>query len=353
MSWPAFWKKRNWQSRLLWPLSQLVCWEAARRLKKFEATQQEHSNDSKQSLIVVGNVVVGGSGKTPFILWLVESFKRQGISVGILSRGYGANNAHWPKLVSAQTSVMEVGDEPYMLAKQTGCPVAVSPKRAEALALLNEQYACDVVISDDGLQHYGLARDIEIVLIDAERGFGNGWCLPAGPLREPLQRIAKVDFTVWNGLDENQAIPELAVEQKNAYAMQLQPIGFRQVGNPQKWLSIEEFVEQYHEVIAIAGIGNPQRFFNSLESLGLTVEAKSFADHYAYQKQDFDQLLGLASKSLKQDQSALSIKPLLMTEKDAVKCQTFAQDECHWWYLQIAPHCSDELFNQILNQVKP
>ena len=196
MSWPKFWEKNQWQSLLFLPLSKLVCWEASRRLRHFE-----NSPPSKQTqaiVVVVGHIVVGGTGKTPFIIWLAKQLKSYDLTVGIISRGYGASQPNWPHWVTKDSLASECGDEPLMLAKQTDCPVAVSPKRVEALSLLNEKASCDVIISDDGLQHYALARDVEVVLIDAKRAFGNGLCLPSGPLREPLSRIEKVDFTVWN-----------------------------------------------------------------------------------------------------------------------------------------------------------
>ena len=341
MSWPKFWEKKQWQSFLLLPLAKLVCWEGARRLQEFE--NHPPAKQSQALVVVVGNLVVGGTGKTPFIVWLAKQLMAQNLNVGIISRGYGAKNPHWPHWVSQHSLASECGDEPLMLAKQTGCPVAVSPKRVEALALLNEKTACDVIISDDGLQHYALARDIEIVLIDAQREFGNGYCLPAGPLREPLARIQKVDFTVWNGLSAQQAIPQLAFTQQAASKMRLTPSCFRRVGAPEVKVSITEFLQKYpnKQVTAIAGIGNPQRFFLTLQQLGLEVDGTVFKDHYAYQNSDFTHLIDDAGIAIEE-------KPLIMTEKDAVKCTAFAQQENHWWYLEVLPECDQSIVDKVV-----
>lgn len=341
MSWPSFWKTKRWQSYALWPLSKLVCWEASRRLAKFH--QSNPHKQSKSIVIVVGNVVVGGTGKTPFIIWLVKQLKAQNLSVGIISRGYGSKNEQWPKWVTRESSPNVVGDEPYMLAMQTGCPVAVAPQRCDALELMSKKTQCDVIISDDGLQHYALPRDIEVAVIDAQRQFGNGWCLPAGPLREPIDRLSKVNFTIWNGIAEQTQIPLLDIVQQNAYAMQLTPACFRLVSQPGISISIDEFLQRYplKVVTAIAGIGNPQRFFETLEKLDLVVDGVAFDDHYNYQRKDFE-------KIHKNEKLPNSSKPLVMTQKDAVKCTQIAQSENDWWYLEVVPTCPDELIQKII-----
>ncbi len=332
MSWPAFWNQKKWQSYALLPMAKLVCWEAKRRLNRFN--QNPPKNSSKATIVVVGNIVVGGTGKTPFIIWLVNQLEQQGLKVGIISRGYGAESKDWPKLVTDSSHASEVGDEPLMLYKQTSCPLAVSPKRIEALQLLESNYDLDVIISDDGLQHFALPRDIEVVVIDAQRQFGNGYCMPSGPLREPLERIAQVDFTVWNGLDQDQEIPSLEYKQKSAAKMQLRPVKFRSVKNPETELTIDEFIDKYTGLkkTAVAGIGNPARFFNSLNGLDLNVDGHAFADHHAYQLTELDKFA----------------KPLIMTEKDAVKCRQFAKDD--WWYLQIEPVSGSKVVDEIIKR---
>lgn len=345
MSWPQFWITKKWQSVLMLPLSKLVCWEASRRLNKFHLSPPQ--NQTKAKVIVVGNVVVGGTGKTPFIIWLAKQLQAKGLRVGIISRGYGAKSKKWPYWVTSNSRSDDCGDEPLMLFKQTGCPVAVSPKRIQALELLNKKSQCDVVISDDGLQHYALGRDIEIVLIDAKRQFGNGLCLPSGPLREPVTRLTRVDFTVWNDLQENEDIPQMTIAQSNPSKMQLKPACFRLVGWPEITLTIDGFLAKYpsQSVLALAGIGNPARFFETLESIGLKVDGSAFDDHYNYQKSDIQKVLQRSSKTIDE-------KPLVMTEKDAVKCTQFAESEKHWWYLEVSAVCDDNIIKDIMQRCK-
>ncbi len=345
MSWPHFWMHKTWKTQLLRPLSQLVCWEAARRLTRFKNFPPPVQ--STATVIVVGNVVVGGSGKTPFIIWLTQQLQAKGLRVGIISRGYGGKAKQWPQSVSAESDPTLVGDEPVLLAKQLGCPIVVSPKRPEAIALLNEMGTLDVIISDDGLQHYAMARDIEVVLIDAQRQFGNGFCLPAGPLRESINRLKTVDFCIWNGLEEEKPFPLNVPSTAAQYRMQLLPVRLRQVINPEQVIELKcneigqvtEFLGE--SINAMAGIGNPTRFFNSLKLLGFQVKEYAFSDHHAFQWSDFKHLD--------------SQKRLLMTEKDAVKCMAFAKQhqQTHWWYLEVSPQCDDALITHILKKRKP
>ncbi len=337
MSWPAFWTHNTWQTKLLSPLAKLVCWEATRRLQKFQ--ERPPAAQTQAKVIVVGNIVVGGSGKTPFIIWLTQQLQNQGLKVGIISRGYGGQSKSWPLLVTPESDPKLVGDEPVLLAKQLGCLIAVSPKRPQAIELLNQQTDLDVIISDDGLQHYAMARDIEIVLIDAQRQFGNKLCLPAGPLREPMSRLEQVDFCIWNGLKAEQDYPISSLESVTKpaqFKMNLSPLCFRQVMNADETRSVESFNGQ--SAYAIAGIGNPQRFFETLKALDVLITAKPFADHYAYRLADFE---GFDDE-----------KPLLMTEKDAVKCSEIAKthQKTNWWYLEVASIC-DEGNNVLLKQI--
>ncbi|VAW44894.1 Tetraacyldisaccharide 4'-kinase [hydrothermal vent metagenome] len=341
MSWPHFWMKKTWKTQLLRPLAKLVCWEATRRFIRFKNSPPPVQ--STATVIVVGNVVVGGSGKTPFIIWLTQQLQAKGICVGIISRGYGGKSKQWPQQVTAKSDPVQVGDEPVLLAKQLGCPIVVSPNRPEAIALLNDIATLDVIISDDGLQHYAMARDIEVVLIDAQRQFGNGLCLPAGPLREPLSRLQTVNFCVWNGLEG--AFPLSLPTSVAQYRMQLQPVRLRQVLNPEQVIELDinskgqALCFKGEQVNAIAGIGNPSRFFDGLKTLGFQVEEKAFADHHRFKWSDlkpFD-----------------TQKRLLMTEKDAVKCIELAKQhqQSNWWYLEISPCCDDDLLTQLLKRV--
>ena len=340
MSWPSFWIHNNWQTKILGPLSKLVCWEAQRRYNRY-LTAKSTSTQPRQSeatVIVVGNLVVGGTGKTPFIVWLVDQLKNQGFKVAILSRGYGVKKVRSPIIVDACSNPSDAGDEPVMLAQQTGCTVVVFPKRSEAIEKLQKMDEFDFIISDDGLQHFALQRDIEVVMIDAERQFGNGFCLPAGPLREPLTRLQDVDFTVWNGLSKKAPIPRFEQIQRAPYRMQLNPKRFHSLVNPGKSLSPDEFFTKYKEqgLYAIAGIGNPERFFNTLIDLGFKLKTQAFSDHYDYEVNDFDDLL--------KD----GIKPLVMTQKDAVKCSLFVKPHQDWWYLEVATECSAQIVESVV-----
>lgn len=338
MSWPSFWAERRWPSKLLWPLSKLVCWEAARRLKAFE--QHPPAKKSTATILVVGNLVVGGSGKTPFIVWLVKQLQVKNLKVGIISRGYGGKSQQWPQWVTPESSAELVGDEPVLLAKQLGCPIAVSPVRADAVSMLQTAADLDVIISDDGLQHYGLVRDIEVVLVDSQRLWGNGLCLPAGPLREAKTRLNRVDYVVYNG-ERLQGEKEPAALEQKSFTMRLQPVCFRQVANPSVTLPAEAFSGQ--NVTAMAGIGNPQRFFDTLTSLSISIETHAFKDHHGFREEDFS--------------GFDCAKPLLMTEKDAVKCTQLAVDSVtqepkNWWYLEVAPQADSDLLKALTQRIQ-
>ncbi|MGC9386632.1 MAG: tetraacyldisaccharide 4'-kinase [Hydrogenovibrio sp.] len=325
MSWPTFWfqsPKHSWKTALLWPFGKLVCAVAARRLAGFE--KKPPIRRSRALVIVVGNIVVGGTGKTPFIQWLGRELNAHGIRYGIVSRGYGGQSRHWPQWVTEHSDPQMVGDEPVLLAHSLQCPLAVSPKRPEAIELLESKYDLDVIISDDGLQHYAMARDMEIVLMDAQRLLGNGLCLPAGPLREPKRRLAQVDYVVWNGGEAEE------LHSERSTVMALEPYQFRLVAKPDMTLPLQAF--QGEMVNAVAGIGAPERFFETLRDLQISAKTRAFDDHHGFQRNDFEEF----------EHS----KPLLMTEKDAVKCRTFA--EANWWYLELRPVCPDNFRQSLL-----
>jgi tetraacyldisaccharide 4'-kinase len=254
-------------------------------------------------VIVVGNLTVGGTGKTPLVIWLARKLTQQGLKVGIVSRGYGSNAEREPQLVSPRSSWQEVGDEPLLLSRSTGCPTVVDRDRvAAARALAAERV--DVIVADDGLQHLRLARDCEIVVIDGARGFGNGRVLPAGPLRDPVSRLAQVDLIVVNGVAEHPSLVPLGAK---ALQMTL-PLGeATRVDGQESQRSLESFRGQ--PVHAVAGIGNPARFFRALRSRGLEVIEHAFPDHHPFAPPDL---------------SFQGDHPVLMTEKDAVKCVSFA-----------------------------
>ncbi|UQB41407.1 tetraacyldisaccharide 4'-kinase [Thiomicrospira microaerophila] len=329
MSWPSFWLQADWRSTCLKPLSWWVCRIAKARLKGFET----HPPQSPGLVIVVGNIVVGGTGKTPFIIWLVKRLTLAGYRVGVIARGVGGKASSWPQIVTEDSKANEVGDEPVLLAQKLGCPVVVAPKRAQALERLLKDFQVDMVISDDGLQHYELARDIELVMLDASRpnqGLGNGLCLPAGPLREPISRLSKVDFVVFNGMRPD----ELNFKARFVGSMQLKPVRFVSVLNAEIHQSISAFKGQ--QGYAVAGIGHPERFYASLMSLNIETEQLSFPDHHAFRKSDF---AGLDPE-----------KPLFMTSKDAVKCKSFAKG--NWWVLEVEPTCDPALEQALMEIIK-
>ncbi len=273
-------------------------------------------------VIVVGNITVGGTGKTPLIICLAEFLKKSGYRPGIISRGYSGKAESWPQWVSAESDPKLVGDEALLIAKQTGCPMVVGPLRVEAAKALLKQADCNVILSDDGLQHYALNRTIEIAVIDGERRFGNGYCLPAGPLREPIERLQSVDLVVVNGQEA----------EENQFTMQL--VGntlINLVTGEQKSLDELKGVECH----ALAGIGNPERFFEVLASAGLIFKSQSFPDHYQFQNHDIQYS---------------DNKPVLMTEKDAVKCSAFAGIK--HWYLPVKAVPETGFTEQLLNLLK-
>ena len=255
-------------------------------------------------VVVIGNITVGGAGKTPLVIWAANHLRLLGFRPGIVSRGYGGKAAQWPQLVRRETDPAMVGDEAVLIARRSGCPVAVGPDRAAAARTLLSKRDCDLILSDDGLQHYALERDMEIAVVDAGRGFGNGLLLPAGPLREGPWRLDQVDMVVVNGGGEGGAY---AMRTRADHAVNL-------VSGESR--PLKDFTQS--EVHAVAGIGHPERFFSLLETSGLHLERHPFADHHGFREGELafgDEL------------------PVLMTEKDAVKCERFARPG--WWYVPL------------------
>jgi len=258
-------------------------------------------------VIVVGNVTVGGTGKTPMILWLIEHCRARGLKVGVVSRGYGAKPPSLPWRVRAEQSAAQAGDEPLMIVQRCGVPLVIDPDRPAAVRALLAEEPVDLILCDDGLQHYRLARDLELVLIDAARGLGNRRCLPAGPLREPAERLESVDAVLYNGASSDPA---------GAFSFVLRPSALVNLrSGERRYLTHFPPGQQVH---ALAGIGNPRRFFATLEALHWRPVPHAFPDHAAY--------------SAEQLQFSPPL-PLLMTEKDAVKCRAFAAAD--WWYLAV------------------
>ncbi len=265
-------------------------------------------------VIVVGNLTVGGSGKTPLVIWLGEQFKGKGWHPGIISRGYQGSE-HIIQAVTEHSDPAIVGDEPLLMAKRTHLPVFTGRDRiAVVKALLAAHPECNLIISDDGLQHYRLARDVEITVFDS-RGAGNGFLLPVGPLREPMSRLNLVDAVIHN-IDPGEAPPLHTHSKPPRYRMHLEGNVFVDFRNRQRTCRAQDLKGK--KLLAVAGIGHPERFFSHLESLGLDIERMPFADHHRYTARDF-----VSKKE--------SI--LLMTEKDAVKCAAINDREI--WVLPV------------------
>ncbi|AUV01712.1 tetraacyldisaccharide 4'-kinase [Phytobacter ursingii] len=273
-------------------------------------------------VVVVGNLTAGGNGKTPVVVWLVEQLQQRGIRVGVVSRGYGGKAAHYPLLLTPETTTAEAGDEPVLIFQRTGAPVAVSPARVDAVKALLSASPVQLIVTDDGLQHYRLHRDKEIVVIDGVRRFGNGWWLPAGPMRERASRLKSVDAVITNG----------GIAQPGEIAMRLQP------GLAVNLLTGERRnVNALQNLVAMAGIGHPPRFFATLHETGAhPVKTVALADHQALSPQDVSALI-------ESDQT------LIMTEKDAVKCRPFAEQ--NWWYLPVDAHLEDKQAEKLLQEL--
>jgi tetraacyldisaccharide 4'-kinase len=331
----ALWYNQHRLGFTLTPLSWLFC--AIVRIRKFAYKRGLFTcHRVRVPVIIVGNITVGGTGKTPLVIWLGQFLKQQGFKPGIISRGYRGKAKKWPQPVFPDSNPYLVGDEPVLIAKRSGCPVAVAPQRIVAAQYLLEKEGCDLIISDDGLQHYALHRDIEIVVVDGIRGYGNGRCLPAGPLREPVSRLEQAEFLVIKGSQSPQFFQNAGSITTTTFQMQNHVKSLRRVTDDSVLQPLSALRDQ--TVHAVAGIGHPAQFFNDLRKNGLKVLCHEFPDHHDYKQSDiqFDDNL-----------------PVIMTEKDAVKCQHFVGSQ--YWYLPIEaclPHQFGKLLLNKINRIK-
>ena len=313
------WASRGAIAWLLWPASlafAVVVW-IRRVLYRLKILGSTHPGIP---VIVVGNITVGGSGKTPLVLHIAEILKEHRWKPGIVSRGYGGS-AQQPREASIASDPAEVGDEPMLLARRSGCPVWVAPDRVAACRALRAQHPeCDVIVTDDGLQHYALRRDAEVCVVDA-RGFGNGFLLPAGPLRERPSRLASVDAVVTHG-----------AAGVRGYAMALEGDKLVRFTDARDVRGAKSFAGQ--RMHAVAGIGDPQRFFQQLARFGIEVVPHPFPDHHAFRAEDF---------------AFGDTDPVVMTEKDAVKCKRFAQ--AHYWIFPVSASVDPAFERRLLEKL--
>jgi len=325
--WNKLWYESHPLGLALRPISYAlhgVVWARQKAYQQGWATQYTAS----VPVIVIGNISVGGTGKTPFIIWLGKLLQRtlkpsgRPIRIGVISRGYKSTGENQVSLLNAGSLPEQVGDEPYMIYQHLNCPMAVGAERIKAIELLTQCHQLDLILSDDGMQHYAMARQLEIALVDGTRGLGNAQLLPAGPLREPPQRLRSVDFVVAN----TQAY-------KRHPIMQLQAKQLVRVDNNKPQGLLADLSGQ--RVHAIAGIGNPQRFFNTLREQGIVCIEHPKADHHAFELADVQFDDGF---------------PILMTEKDAVKCRKLGVNKL--LYVPVEAQLPDDFSTALLNEIQ-
>ena len=328
-----FWYQSSLIHILLWPghwLLSMFIW--LRRLCYQKGWFKSYK--ANVPVIIVGNIAVGGTGKSPVVMTLVQDLKRRGYQPAVVSRGYGGKAKNYPLEVTSETAVEHSGDEAWMMANRCECPVVVDPIRSRAVDLLVSSYTCDMIISDDGLQHYALKRDFEIALVEGQRFLGNGLVMPFGPLREPAWRLKSVNAVVINHRFDSYTERSLKLRQNGlpVYDCHFSAQQFCALNNHTDHLSLQAFVAKYKKetVHAIAGIGNPEAFFEFLTSLGLTITPHIYPDHHQYIADDFKALEGL----------------IVMTEKDASKC--YDMDIENAWFLAIESHLTPNLTKSCL-----
>jgi tetraacyldisaccharide 4'-kinase len=314
------WNKPNALTGMLRPLSAVYKGIFALRKTAFQRGLLE-TYQAPVPVIIVGNLTVGGTGKTPLVVHLVEQLRLRGFKPGVISRGYSGNAENYPLLVTADTPVQHCGDEPALIVRRKGVQMAVGPNSRDSIELLIEYTDIDLIISDDGLQHLALQRDLEICLIDDTIEHENQNLLPAGPYREPLSRLLSVDFIVRHGGEIGNAETQFSMQREPATPL------------PVMADNMTSFPQGAH-FHAVAGIGKPQRFFDTCEGLGFTISGHSFDDHYFFSAEDI----------------TFAEMPVLMTEKDAVKCQKIAGD-LHW-YLPVDARLSKGFADAIVETVR-
>lgn len=315
----------NWYGKsrwtlLLFPLS--IIFVLLSNLRRFWLVNLKRRTPSIPT-IIIGNISVGGTGKTPLLIALVKRLQSEDFQPGVISRGYGSQANQYPYLLSKNSTAFEAGDEPISIFTQTQCPLAIGPNRMAATSMVRQQNA-SVVLSDDGLQDYSFGRHLEIAVIDGQRWFGNGWRLPVGPLREAVSRLSSVDMVVVNNPSANPPLDHF-------HKMDIKPV---------HWVNLKTSAilpltalqkTRFH---AVAGIGNPQRFYQTLQELSLDFTEHDFPDHYTYSENDF---------------AFAGDQVVLMTEKDAVKCKGFAKD--NWYYLVVEAQLDERFWSEFMKKL--
>lgn len=322
------WIEKNWYreqgkltltAALLSPLS-LLFWVLSSIRRGLFRVGIKKQHRLAVPVVIIGNISVGGNGKTPLVVRLAQWLKQQGYHPGVLSRGYGGKGANYPMTVERDSDAAVVGDEPAFMRQHIHCPLVVDPDRVRGANHLINEHKCNIILCDDGLQHYRLGRDIEIVVMDGVRRTGNGFLLPMGPLREGQWRLDTVDFVVCNG----------GGVKSGEHPMTLEPGRLVNVKYPQQNLSVAELKRP---VTAVAAIGNPDRFFDLLRAKQVKLkDCIAFADHHQFTERDMPE------------------GTVLMTEKDAIKCRGFASDD--WWYLPVTAKLTEEFKQQLHGRLK-
>lgn len=306
---------------LLWPLE--WTFRAASFTRRYAFRRGlRRSYRAPVPVVVIGNITLGGTGKTEVVIALVQALRERGIVAGVVSRGHGAAGSPAPRWVGAHSTARECGDEPLLIQRRGGCPCVVAGNRAAAVQALLRRARVDIVLSDDGLQHYSLGRDLEVVLYDAQAAFGNGHCLPAGPLREPLSRLAQADFVLSRGGAGDDAdvryLPEALIHLQRDERVEVSP---QAIGR---------------EVYAVAGLGRPALFIDMLERAGFAVTPRLFPDHHRFRAADF---------------AGLRDRPVIMTQKDAVKCTALVGDNA--WFLRVSAQLPARLVDAVAHLARP
>ena len=327
--WRALWQKRDWRACLLFPLS--ILFVAIAKIRR--AVLRRHA--APVPVVVVGGIMIGGVGKTPVVVSLARALQQAGFHPAIISRGYAAQKNALPMAVTASSLPTEVGDEPILLALKTGCPVWVGRNRvAVAKAVCAAHPQCDVVICDDGLQHYALQREIEIVVMD-ERGVGNGWCLPAGPLRETPARLAEADAVVWHYRGTN---PTRTVDAPNHFVVRSAVTDAYELSDVDSRRPLSFFAGQ--SVCAFAGIAQPEVFFNMLAQHGIAAHALPLPDHFQFDAAFFAQ------------DAIINADYVLMTEKDAVKVKHLVKDTQKFMVVPLELEHNPDLAQFLIHRLK-